>query len=300
MNSSGPLRIGELARRAGVSPELLRAWERRYELVRPERSPGGLRLYSAGDLQRVQAMRRHLASGMAAAEAADLAKREPRSGTPTGLDPAALQAQIPEAAAALDEPGLQGVLDTAIGALTVDTLLDAVVLPALREIGLGWQRGEMTVAQEHFATSVIRGRLLALARDWGRGLGPVAVLACMPRERHDLGLLAFGLALHSRGWRIVYLGSDTPLDSVDQLCGRLTPQLIALSSVDPELVESAAPRIRKLARGQRVVAGGTGFESSPAKSVRPATIAGGAVDTAEELTQSMIPGRSRLAPDAPP
>src|SRR6185503_3937760 len=67
------LRIGELSRRSGVSPELLRAWERRYGLLRPERSSGGLRLYGAADLERVQRMRRHLSAGLAAAEAAALA-----------------------------------------------------------------------------------------------------------------------------------------------------------------------------------------------------------------------------------
>src|ERR1051326_51442 len=69
------LRIGELSKRSGVSPELLRAWERRYGLLRPQRSPGGLRLYAPEDLERVRAMQRHLADGLAAAEAAALASR---------------------------------------------------------------------------------------------------------------------------------------------------------------------------------------------------------------------------------
>jgi DNA-binding transcriptional MerR regulator len=66
-------RIGELSRRSGVSPELLRAWERRYGLLQPLRSPGGLRLYSSEDLDRVRVMREHLAGGLAAAEAANAA-----------------------------------------------------------------------------------------------------------------------------------------------------------------------------------------------------------------------------------
>ena len=73
MNETGLLRIGELSRRSGVSPELLRAWERRYGLLRPTRSSGGLRLYSPDDLERVRSMQRHLASGLAAAEASALA-----------------------------------------------------------------------------------------------------------------------------------------------------------------------------------------------------------------------------------
>src|SRR3954451_9454012 len=73
MADDGVLRIGELSKRAGVSPQLLRAWEHRYGLLQPERSSGGLRLYSAADVERVQLMRRHLADGLAAAQAAALA-----------------------------------------------------------------------------------------------------------------------------------------------------------------------------------------------------------------------------------
>ena len=79
MEAAGALRIGELSRRTGVSPELLRAWERRYGLLQPTRSTGGLRLYAPADLARVQAMQQHLAEGFAAAEAATLAAR--RRGT---------------------------------------------------------------------------------------------------------------------------------------------------------------------------------------------------------------------------
>src|SRR5215210_7700622 len=69
----GHLRIGELSRRTGVAPGLLRAWERRYGLLQPARSEGGFRLYSEADAHRVQLMREHLRSGVAAAEAARLA-----------------------------------------------------------------------------------------------------------------------------------------------------------------------------------------------------------------------------------
>ena len=77
-------RVGELSRRTGVSAQLLRAWERRYGLLRPARSPGGLRLYSDADLERVRAMQQHLAAGVAAAEAAALATR---TGAPTSVSP---------------------------------------------------------------------------------------------------------------------------------------------------------------------------------------------------------------------
>ena len=79
--------------------------------------------------------------------------------------------------------------------------------------------GDATVAQEHFASNLIRGRLLGIGRGWDSGEGPRAVLACAPGEQHDLGLIAFGLTLNRRGWRITYLGPDTPVDSLVDTAG---------------------------------------------------------------------------------
>ena len=104
----------------------------------------------------------------------------------------------------------------------------------MAEIGSRWQEGEATVAQEHFASSVVRGRLLGLARGWGEGAGPLALLACVAGELHDLGLIAFGLALRQRGWRIAYLGADTPLDTLDDAVNGLRPRVVVLSASEPE------------------------------------------------------------------
>src|SRR3954469_14546536 len=76
------LRIGELSKRSGVSPELLRAWERRYGLLEPVRTSGGLRLYSLDDLERVRLMQQHRAAGLAAAEAAAQVARDERAAEP--------------------------------------------------------------------------------------------------------------------------------------------------------------------------------------------------------------------------
>ena len=106
-------------------------------------------------------------------------------------------------------------------------VLDGVVLPLLHELGDGWERGEISIAQEHFASNLLRGRLLGLARGWDRGSGPRAVLACPPGERHDLGLVIFGLALREHGWRITFLGADTPPETVvDTGAGRTTAAVV--------------------------------------------------------------------------
>jgi MerR family transcriptional regulator, light-induced transcriptional regulator len=259
MAASGEaLRIGELSKRVGVSPELLRAWERRYGLLRPARSAGGLRLYSPADVERVALMQQHLAQGMAAAEAAALAVRQAvgEQGAPTAWRPDEIRDDLAEALDAFDEPRAQAILDRLLALATVDTLLSEVIVPYLQQLGERWKRGEASVAQEHFASGVLRGRLLGLARGWGLGLGPKAVLACLPGEQHDLGLIAFGLALRSRGWRIVYLGPDSPIDTVEEASRRLEPSLVVLNAVSPERVRPALPKLRTLAKRHRLALGG--------------------------------------------
>ena len=203
------LRIGELSRRVGVGPELLRAWERRYGLLDPARTEGGTRLYSAEDERRVRAMQAHLENGLSAAEAARLASRESAAAPPTrrchsrGVD---------ELREALDLMDARGARLPRRPARLLHTRDRPVGRPApyLHELGERWRSGEASVAQEHFASNLLRARLLALARGWERGEGRTALLACAPGEQHDLPLIIFGLALRGRGWRIVFLGADTP------------------------------------------------------------------------------------------
>ena len=250
------LRIGELSKRSGVSPELLRAWERRYGLLHPTRSTGGLRLYSPADLDRVRLMQRHLARGVAAAEAAALALALGAETAVAAASPASAREELAEALDGYDEPRAQSILDRVLAVTTVDSLLSEIVMPYLRELGDRWERGEVSVAQEHFASGVLRGRLLGLARGWGLGVGPRAVLACLPGEQHDLGLIAFGLALRARGWRIVYLGPDAPLETVAEASRRLEPSLVVLHAVTGERVQPVAGEIRALAGTHRVALAG--------------------------------------------
>ena len=266
MNEDASLRIGELSRRAGVSPELLRAWEQRYGLLNPTRSPGRLRLYSLEDLERVRLMSRHIAEGLAAREAAALASRATLSGAPPdfeaastpAFDPGTARATLAEAVDAFDEPAAQAVIDELLAATTIDALLSEVIVPYLHDIGERWERGELSVAQEHFASHLIRGRLLGLARGWGRGHGPRALLACPSGERHDLGLLVFGLALRARAWRVDFLGGDTPTESIVAAVETLQPDLTVLSATTPEPLSQVASELQKLARGYRVAVAGAG------------------------------------------
>jgi DNA-binding transcriptional MerR regulator len=283
MADDAHLRIGELSRRSGVSPELLRAWERRYGLLRPQRSAGGLRLYSSGDLDRVRAMQRHMTQGLAAREAAALAgqvtaQAAPRRPGGAAFDPDRARAELGDALEAFDEPRAQGVFDELLALTSVGVLLADVVMPYLHDLGDRWQRGELSVAQEHFASNVLRGRLLGLARGWGRGAGPRALLACPEGERHDLGLIAFGLALRERGWRIDYLGPDTPVVSIEEAAGGTDPSVVVLSAVRPGPLE----QIEVLAARYRVAIAGAGAAKASVQGVERLT--DDPVTEAERLT----------------
>jgi len=257
--STGQLRIGELSRRSGVSPELLRAWERRYGLLEPTRSAGGLRLYSAADLDKVRTMQQHLAEGLAAAEAAALAtETRPRVDRDVVYSPVAARRDLDASLSAFDEARAHAVLDELLSTATLDSILSDVLIPFLRELGERWEREEITVAQEHFASSVLRGRLLGLARGWDHGIGPRVLLACAPGERHDLGLIAFGLALRARGFRILYLGADTPIESIAQTARAARPHVIVVSAISAERFQEIAGALTELAAEYRVYLGGAG------------------------------------------
>jgi methanogenic corrinoid protein MtbC1 len=281
--SEGLLRIGELSRRTGVKPDLLRAWERRYALLEPERSAGGFRLYAPSAVDRITAMQEQLARGFSAAEAARLALLEGSEPTRSAsID--VLVAELADALDDFDEPRAQRAFDRMLSAFSVDAVLRDGVLPFLHDLGLRWERGEVSVAQEHFASSVIRGRLLGLARGWGAGSGTVAILACPPGEEHDLGLLALGIVLHDRGWRIAYLGPDTPMETLAGAAARLSATVIVLAAVNAKRFEAASAALKHLAKRHQVAVAGQGASEGLAKRTGALHLTGGPVDEAERLT----------------
>jgi len=308
----GPLlRIGELSRRLGVSDHVLRAWESRYRLLQPVRSAGGFRLYTTADEQRVRRMQAHLASGLSAAEAARAVLDEglrsagpadpappAASGRLAGPPPAGsavdeLYTALRQALDAYDEQAAQAVLDRLVSDLSVPAVLREVVLPYLAELGDRWQRGVSSIAQEHFASNIIRGRLAGLARGWGGGQGPRAVLACPPGEQHDLGLMIFGIVLNRSGWSIDYLGSSTPIEEVARIVDVTHPELVVIAATRPEYIEPLRAELTAFARRAPLALAGAGATPQFASHVGARLMSGDLVAEAE------LAGRLRADP-APP
>jgi DNA-binding transcriptional MerR regulator len=295
-SEAGVLRIGELSRRVGVSGHVLRAWESRYGLLRPTRSGGGYRLYSADDEHRVRRMKALMADGLSAAEAAKTVRDEsaptPSSVLPGEPGPPELAgrrtvaddgAALRRALESFDEPAAQAVLDSLLTQLSLASVLRDVVMPYLQDLGQRWELGTASVAQEHFASNVLRGRLAGLARGWGGGSGPLAVLACPPGELHDLPLMIFGIALNRLGWRVTYLGSSTPLADLLDTVDSATPTLVVLAATVPERFEAIAPELAELARRSPLALAGTGASQALADAAGARLLAGDPVSEAESL-----------------
>jgi MerR family transcriptional regulator, light-induced transcriptional regulator len=281
MRSSVPptMRIGELAARVGVSTHVLRAWETRYGLLQPSRSAGGYRLYGPEDERRVREVVALRDQGVSAVEAsrrvlaAERAGSSPTAVSPEGAaaaargegrtdgmraDPPVLVAQLLDAISALDEDRAHAVLDIAFLDRSVESAIVDVLVPFFVRVGEAWELGRIGIAQEHFASSLVRRRLGALSLTWGVGSGPVAVLACPPGEFHDIILLSFGVLLGRAGWRIRYLGPDTPVPSLASACRLADPAAVVLASRRPSGFRAHADGLRRLAQDHPLWIAGRG------------------------------------------
>jgi DNA-binding transcriptional MerR regulator len=258
------MRIGDLSGHTGVATYQLRAWERRYGLLKPRRSAGNYRLYSPADAARVRLMQRYVGEGVPAAQAAELTIAA-RFAVGVGAGRAvparevsAAQEEIRKALARYDETSAQRTLERLFAAFTPTTVTRDVLLPYMHALGEQWSAGRVTVAEEHFATNFFQARLLALARGWDRGLGPRALLACAPNEQHTLALIVFGIALHELGWRITYLGQDTPIDTLAEVAEIIHPELTVMSATMRRRLTRHAKELSRFTEKWSLALGGPG------------------------------------------
>lgn len=220
--------IKQASLRSGVGVPLLRAWERRYGVVQPLRTPSGYRLYDEEAIQRLRAMRRLVDAGWSPRDAAPRvlattldrlgelgAPRVAEGATETAsAETARIARAIAEAAAGMQQEVVEALLDETFASARFEVAMEEVIFPALLEIGAAWARGDLDVGAEHAASAAVLRRLgAAFLAAGGRPDGPTVIVGLPPASRHELAALAFATAARRRGMRVVYLGPDVPVES---------------------------------------------------------------------------------------
>jgi DNA-binding transcriptional MerR regulator/methylmalonyl-CoA mutase cobalamin-binding subunit len=234
-------RIHIAAELSGVRVELIRAWERRYGVLNPQRTPSGYRVYTDRDVALLRRLKKLTDEGVAISEAAkllpqlraELGAESPAvtgSGQGTSVD-AWLEAAL-AAADAYDQARVSAVVDEVLAALPPLRAFDDVLAPLQREVGERWHAGKLSVAQEHLVTQVVRARVVSLLHATPNSGRKHAVLACFPDEEHELGLLGVALRLRHSGVRVTLLGQRMPAVDLGRAVAELRPDFVGLSAVN--------------------------------------------------------------------
>jgi DNA-binding transcriptional MerR regulator/methylmalonyl-CoA mutase cobalamin-binding subunit len=282
-------RIRHAAKLAGINPTLLRAWERRYHLVTPARTPSGYRVYSEQDVERLRAAARLCGAGHSISEVARLSPEQltaaaaqltasatsnagadvmtapiapaMRAGDhdEAAPDPTTVTAAIGKALVAIAEFDRRGFEDALFPLTTLTGIgpvaqCEHVLLPLLRAIGDAWEHGRMTVAAEHFGSALCRAKILQYLEFVARSAtGPRVVCACPENELHEGGLLAFAVRAAAERWQVIYLGGHTPVEQALESAARIAAEMVAMSLTVPRTtaeIERLLQQVRE-ARQQR-------------------------------------------------
>jgi DNA-binding transcriptional MerR regulator/methylmalonyl-CoA mutase cobalamin-binding subunit len=253
-----PVRV--VATRTGLSPHVLRAWERRYQAVVPTRTDGGQRLYSDLDIERLRKLRRLVEAGHAISRLARLTAEqldqvnegELQSAGP-GPEPGEAGARVEEALGAatrFDAARFEAVLERAALSFGIPAFLDQIAAPAMERIGHGWADGSVSVGQEHMATAAFRRVLGWLLRaNEVYGPAPRIVVATPPRQVHELGALMAAVSAAAEGWKVTYLGPDMPVAELVRAAEETGADAVALSVVYPDEIEGLFAALRRPGQG---------------------------------------------------
>jgi DNA-binding transcriptional MerR regulator len=235
--SKFPIRV--LSELSGVPATTLRAWERRYGLLKPKRTPKGHRLYDNADLETVRQVIQLLEENHPISKAAGILRDgapEIHGGNGIASSWGGLRKRMLRAIEAFDNIRLDAAYNEALAIYPIDIVTLQLLCPLLDQIGERWQERNKGIAEEHFFTAYLRNKLgarvhHASSRSQGRRL----LLACLPGEHHELGILLFGLSALARGYRLLYLGADLPLAQVARVAGSVDIAGVLLSGTTTEL-----------------------------------------------------------------
>jgi MerR family transcriptional regulator, light-induced transcriptional regulator len=262
-------RIKSVAALTGLTTSTLRAWERRYGLVEPQRTRGGYRVYSEDDVARLSRIKSLLDNGFKVSEAISLVEREvpilPRGDASTeSLE--TIREELIQALLQMDRPRASRSA-MRLSSLTFERRIDEVLLPAIRTIGSMWVCGEANAAQEHFASAFVREKLIGMLEelDAGPADGPEVVCMGVPGEQHEIGLLAASVYLALRGWRVTYLGPNLPYEDLGAALAARPPRLLCTAIInngDPVRGREIVNRLQALVPDRtEIIVGGSGIAS---------------------------------------
>lgn len=261
MSRRHPIRV--VSRRTGLSPHVIRVWERRYGAVSPSRTPSNRRLYGETDIRRLILIRHLVANGHGVGQVAKLATRSllhmasreqmslPSAPIPGGRiagqsPPAMIQSAV-ERICELDAAGLERLLFQCATTFSKPVLLEKILCPLMRELGEGWAEGRYRILHEHMASSIVRGLLVHLEQTHSlRNGGPGLIVATPSGQLHDIGALMAGLVASMQGWHVVQLGANIPADEMAVAAEMIRARAVAISLVSPRGDAGVVAEIRRL------------------------------------------------------
>jgi MerR family transcriptional regulator, light-induced transcriptional regulator len=266
-----------------ISAATLRAWERRYALVEPKRTASGYRLYSDRDVALLRWVRNQMTEGLTISRVVAMLENMRNNNDTIWVDndeiaiapyrdvpqPAGdLVRPLYEALTELDDERADEIMEQAFALYTMSTVYVEIITPTLIEVGEAWHRGEIFISTEHFATTYLRGRLLALLQAYPhRPDSPSVFVGCAPTERHEVGALIFAVMLRQAGYNVVYLGQDIPINDIVLTALHTRPAMICLSASSPQAAMLMSEIQTQLSRGEPPLPlfgyGGRAFDQNP-------------------------------------
>src|SRR5688572_26176119 len=253
--------IAVVTERTGLSQDLLRVWERRYGAVLPTRGPGGQRLYSDADIERLALLHAAIRAGRSISRVAnlsdeslaelvdeDVAARDRVTTPPDGSgEKRDLVGEALFLARALDSAALGDTLRRASAVMGVAAFIETVAAPLLRRVGNEWHAGRLSIAHEHMVSSLLHDIVAERMRAFGKREGaPLLIVGTLAGERHAIGAVLVGAAAAVEGWNVLHLGADLPATAIAEAARSADARVVAVSIVYVEDRDALLAELRTL------------------------------------------------------
>ena len=271
-------RISDLT---GINPVTLRAWERRYGVLKPERNENRYRLYSDRDLAILRWLINKKNSGVSISTASEnlhdmIAQNDWPEVIPFGIAQAKTVSSVPPQPYANDlfallkkhnEVEAARLFEEVISKFDLETILEKIITPTLISVGEAWFQGEIMISTEHFATAFLLSRLNNLYISLPIvNKGPKILIGGAPSEEHEMGALMMAVLLRNRGYRVEFLGANLHLDDLVDYAQQEKPAMVVLTAstnrVAMELLRAQA-KLNSISRAPKFCYAGFAFDYDP-------------------------------------